>query len=658
MRNFKGKNIELLGPAGNFEIFESVVMSKCDAIYLGGQAFNMRMIRKGFNFTDDELIRASDLAHENGKKIYITVNNLIEEDQLDQLKVYLGFLDEKVKPDALIVQDMAVLQLVKEMELNLELHASVMMNVHNLDMIHLLEKEGVTRVVLSREMSLETVKELGERTHVEFEYFTHGDMCITHGSQCYYSSLLFGMSSNRGRCLKPCRWWFNTGSGSEQEERAFPLAVKDLALYRHLPEMIEAGVNTFKIEGRMREKGFITELVNLYGEALDRYIDNPAAYDSGAGYAYIENTKKRDLSVGYAFGNPGKKNLNTRHEGTGKFYSTGKMFSTPTAEKEIDAADQLRIEKVLNTYSHDGVGSQKISVKVQTVEQAKRAIELGVDRVYLAGDVYAPNQPFTVSQVQALKSRLNAHQEIYVTTPRMMDETQTAQFTEDLKQYEGLADGILVTQMGVLAQCENRTGINSGNTEGADVIDASKTIEVTEASRKWPLAGDYSLNVYNSESKRWYAEHGLDTITASIEMNASQLGALTGSFTGNAAQAASGKFEKEASGLELIVYGRLTSMYFDHDFFEALNTTGDVCLLTNEAGVYEIYRDQFKKTHLLTTHTLNLLPIIKTIRKLNVDMLRIEAQLMTTEELTTVVSALKNDMPFITEKQTFGALRF
>ncbi len=401
MRKYKGRNIELLAPAGNFKIFESIVQSACDAIYLGGQAFNMRMIRKGFNFSDDELIQAVKLAHRHDKKLYITVNNLIEEAQIEPLKDYLRFLDEQVKPDALLVQDMAVLQLVKELGLHLNLHSSVMMNVHNLDMIDLLEKEGVSRVVLSREMSLEDVKHISQQTHVELEYFTHGDMCITHGSQCYYSSLLFGMSSNRGRCLKPCRWWFNTGRDADVKAHTFPLAVKDLSLYQHLPDMLDAGVNTFKIEGRMREKDFITDLVNLYGNALDAYINSPQTYDRSLGYDHIENTKKRDLSTGYAFGNPGADNLNTRHEGTGKFYSTGKMFSTPTTEKEIDRDDQKRIMRVLDPYCVKTEHKQKVSVKVQTMEQAQTAIALGVDRIYLAGDVYSPNQPFTAGWLKS-----------------------------------------------------------------------------------------------------------------------------------------------------------------------------------------------------------------------------------------------------------------
>jgi len=613
MRSFDGKQVELLAPAGNFEIFESIVHSKCDAIYLGGQAFNMRMIRKGFNFSDDELVQAAKMAHQNDKKLYITVNNLIDEDQLDDLKTYLKFLDEKVCPDALIVQDMAVLQLIKTMGLGLEVHSSVMMNVHNLDMIKLLEQEGVTRVVLSREMSLEEVHFISERTDVELEYFTHGDMCIAHGSQCYYSSLLFGMSSNRGRCLKPCRWWFDTGNGKKE----FPLAVKDLSLYRHLPQMIEAGVGTFKIEGRMREKGFITDLVNMYGDALDRYIKDPTNYNAYGDYDRIYETRKRELSTAYAFGNPGSDNINTLHEGTGKFYSTGKMFSIPTPEKNIDDVDQLKIENILSEYKTvkkiPGNISKKISVKVQNMDQAQAAIDLGVDRVYLAGDIYYPQRPFDVNQIRSLKNSMKTHQELFVTTPRMMNETQKQAFAEEMDNYKDIVDGILITQMGALSFNET-----------------------------WKLAGDYTLNIYNSEAKTWYDEHGLGSATSSIEMTASQLG----------------KLSSKSSDLELVVYGQLASMYFEHDFFDVLDEKGDVCEIKNEAGVYTLLKDQYNKTHLLTTHSLNLLPVMDQIRSLNIDIFRIEAQSMSTEELEGVIKALKEGRDYKGEQQTFGALRF
>ncbi len=133
------------------------------------------------------------------------MNNLFSHEDIHVARDYLLFLND-VQPDGLIIQDLAVLQLVKELSLNLPLHASVMMNVHNLAMIHGLKERGISRVVLSREMSLDQIKYIKTQTDMEIEYFTHGDMCIAHGSQCHYSGILFGMSSNRGRCLKPCRW--------------------------------------------------------------------------------------------------------------------------------------------------------------------------------------------------------------------------------------------------------------------------------------------------------------------------------------------------------------------------------------------------------------------------------------------------------------------
>lgn len=616
MRSFRGKIVELLAPAGNFEIFESIVQSKCDAVYLGGQAFNMRMIRKGFNFTNEELVAARQLAHEKGKKLYITVNNLIEEGQLEDLKTYLKFLAADVQPDALIVQDMAVVKLIGDLGLNLEIHASVMMNVHNLDMIKVLEKEGVTRVVLSREMTLEQVRAISGQTDVELEYFTHGDMCIAHGSQCYYSAMLFGMSSNRGRCLKPCRWWFDT----EQAKRDFPLAVKDLSLYSHLPELLEAGVHSLKIEGRMREKGFITNLINWYGDALDAYIADPKVY-APKDMDKIEETKKRELSAGYAFGKPGASNINTLNEGTGKFYSTGKMFSTPTAEREIEEGDRRRIAGALDAHALTEPNQKKLSVKVQTMDQAQAAIRNGADRIYLAGDVYLPNVPLSGEHVKGLRASMSEGQELFLTTPRMMDEAQKTEFAERVEAMRDSIDGILIAQMGAI--CLKSIG-NDGS------------------GKNLRLVGDYSLNVYNSEAAKWYKNHGLESVTASLELSAGQLGAMS----------------VEAEGLELVVYGQLPAMYFEHDFFEALGESGTQLKLSNEAGTYTILKDQFDRTHLLTTRKLNLTPVMDGMGRLGVDTLRIEAQLMETEEIEAVIKAIRSGTATREDQGTFGALRF
>lgn len=165
----------------------------------------MRLMRKGFNFSLEEITEAVKIAHGLGKKVYVTVNNLLNEGELEEAEAYLRFL-ESAGPDAIIVQDFAVLSLVREMGLNIKVHSSVMMNVHNVEMVRALQEMGVTRVVTSREMDLMTTRYLQQATGMELEYFVHGDMCSVHGANCYFSSMVFGMSSNRGKCLKPCRW--------------------------------------------------------------------------------------------------------------------------------------------------------------------------------------------------------------------------------------------------------------------------------------------------------------------------------------------------------------------------------------------------------------------------------------------------------------------
>ena len=169
-RYFNNQAVELLAPVGNFEIFKEVIHSGADAVYLGGKIFNMRMHRKDFNFTNEELEEAIKIAHSLKKKIYITVNNLLSSYDLTQAEDYLRYL-EKLGPDALIVQDMSVIDLIRTLGLNLNIHSSVMMNVHNFETIKALEELGVTRVVTSRDIDLKTIKQFSVRTNMEFEYF-------------------------------------------------------------------------------------------------------------------------------------------------------------------------------------------------------------------------------------------------------------------------------------------------------------------------------------------------------------------------------------------------------------------------------------------------------------------------------------------------------
>ena len=621
MRYFNGKKIELLAPAGNFEIFKSILETGCDAIYFGGQRMNMRLIRKGFNFTDEELREAVQLAKAKGKATYITLNNLLEEDELDDLKAYLRLLED-IGPTGIIVQDLAVVKAVRELGLKLEVHASVMMNIHNLHMIKTLEAYDVKRVVLSRETTLAEAAVFHANTDIELEYFTHGDMCVTHGAQCYYSSMLFGMSSNRGKCLKPCRWWFDQEDGAQH----FPLAVKDMSMITHLPEMIQAGITSFKIEGRMREAEFITSLIEQYAAVLDRYIADPMGYETQDAEAWVYENRKRDLSTAYAFGNPGVANINTRYEGTGKFYSTGRMFSTPTKEHGIQAE---QTEKILNQLEHitsksQSSASTQISVRVDDLAGARAAIQAGADRVYLSLDVFEPKRKFTLEDVRSVIKE-KGHSEIFLGMPRMMDDLQMENLKAWVERLPEL-DGLLVTHLG---------GIHAFKNKGLKLI------------------GDFSLNIFNHEAAEFYREAGLDAVTASIEMTATQLA----------------QFVDRTEAVELIAFGNLTTMYMSHDLYKAHDLSdGRDLILKNEAGAYLVKRDVFGKCHLISQLKLNLAAVL---HKLPVSSVRIEGALESPESLAQKIRQFKEviasgstpsisplDVDNTPELYTYGSLIF
>ncbi len=592
MRVFRDKKIELLAPAGNFEIFKAIVDSGCDAIYFGGQRMNMRMIRKGFNFSDEELKEAIGLAKEKDKATYITLNNLLDHEESEAVTDYLRYI-ESIGPAGIIVQDMAVLDRVNQLGLDIEVHASVMMNVHNLEMIHALEKKGVKRVVLSRETTLAEARYFHDHSGVELEYFTHGDMCIAHGAQCYYSAMLYGMSSNRGKCLKPCRWWFDI-----EGKRQFPLAVKDMSMIAHLPEMIHSGITSFKIEGRMREKDFIVNLINHYGEVLDRYIEDPIGYDYRTQEKWIYENRKRDLSTAYAFGNPGLSNINSRYEGTGKFYSTGKMFSTPTEESEIEPQQVKALKTVFN---HSGQIPKKLSVRVESMTQAKLAIREGVHRIYLAADVFEPLKAFTVYDLEAL-SDIKGNTELFVCTPKMMNETQFERYTAWLEKVKHKIDGLLITNLGAL--------------------EAFKYLK----KEGLVLVGDYSLNIFNKHAAAFYVDEGLDEVTPSIELPGKELKALIDS----------------GYAFEVVTHGKLTTMYLSHDLYEAYETSTDFNLIfENEAGEYLVKRDVFGKNHLLMQKYYTLLPVVSQLGSHSV---RIEAQSMDDQTLLAVIKAHKRGL--------------
>ena len=248
------KKIELLAPAGSYEGFEAALGAGADAVYVGGSAFGARAYAK--NFEPEELLEAIDMAHIHGKKLYLTVNTLLKNKELEgRLYAYLAPYYE-AGLDAVIVQDLGVFSFIRKNFPGLALHASTQMTITGPKGMRFMEQQGASRVVAARELSLEEIAQMHRESPIEIEAFVHGALCYCYSGQCLMSSMFGGRSGNRGRCAQPCRLPYQTAAGGEGfrgKEDLCPLSLKDMNTIEILPQIIGAGVTSLKIEGRMKQ---------------------------------------------------------------------------------------------------------------------------------------------------------------------------------------------------------------------------------------------------------------------------------------------------------------------------------------------------------------------------------------------------------------------
>lgn len=596
MRTFLGKPIELLAPVGHYAIFKELLHSKADAFYLGGKQLNMRMHRSQFNFSLKEMEAAIHEAHAVGKKIYVTVNNLVSSDKLESAKTYLREL-ERIQPDALIIQDLAIVSLIQEMNLNLEMHASVMMNVHNKKTIEYLQTQGFTRVVASREVDLKTVRNWVDQTGIEIEYFTHGDMCGINGATCYYSSLVFGQSSNCGRCMKPCRWHYQSLYQGQLYDTDYPLAVKDMWMYPHIPEMIESGIVSFKIEGRMREADFLLPIINAYGDAMDRYLADPLNYDRNKDSDALFENRKRDPYQSFAFGNPGASAINRRYEGTGYFYSHGRVFSKPVDEHEIKdwELDTLKGQ----TMANHAAGSPALLVSLQTEEQLTLALKSKVDQIEIATECFDGNKGISMGTIHSVvRNHPNRH--FVIRLPRAAQDHELARLEQWLSVHQAWLKNRVILRVSTIGQA---------------ILVKQFGIQVT---------GDLGLNLYNEKTANRLLDEGFESGIASIELKAKDLWSLAG---------------KSKLPLELVVFGSPTLMLSDLDFVQHLEGkqpshpessryfSDEVLVLRDDNGFeHPVYRDQFKRNHVRLNKDLNLAALWPTLKTHGFSSLRLEME--------------------------------
>jgi len=255
--------VELLSPAGDLEKLKIAYLYGADAVYIGGRNYSLRANAK--NFSLDEIKEATEFAHSLGKKIYVTVNIVFHNDDLNGLEEYLKSLSD-IKIDAVIASDIVVLHLSNKIKASYELHLSTQSSVLNEGAALFYKNLGVTRIVLAREASAKDIKKIKEETNLELECFVHGAMCTSISGRCILSNYCTNRDANRGGCAQICRWLFNT----ELTEQPFSMTSKDLNLISHIKEMIEIGVNSFKVEGRMRGIYYIATIIQTYRELIDK----------------------------------------------------------------------------------------------------------------------------------------------------------------------------------------------------------------------------------------------------------------------------------------------------------------------------------------------------------------------------------------------------
>ena len=285
---------ELLAPAGDLERLKIAILYGADAVYIGGPILGLRA--NAINFTFDEIKEGVEFAHEHNARVHVTVNIVLHNKEIKEVIKYLKKL-EKCGVDAIIVSDPTVIELAKA-NTNLEIHLSTQKSTLNVEAAKFFKKQGVKRIVLGRETTKSDIKEIIENVDVDIECFIHGAMCSAISGRCVLSNVFTGRDANRGGCAQICRWDFDLYNDNDElikGEKPFTFCAKDLSMLKYIPDMIDLGITSFKIEGRMRSVYYIATVVSVYRKVIDEYFDNPDNYKYNKEYEKIlRNVANRD----------------------------------------------------------------------------------------------------------------------------------------------------------------------------------------------------------------------------------------------------------------------------------------------------------------------------------------------------------------------------
>lgn len=379
----KNRPIEVLAPAGSMECLKAAILNGADAVYLGGEMFGARAYAG--NFKKEELLEAIDYVHLYGKKLFLTVNTLMKEEELPLLPVFLKpFYEQGL--DAVIVQDLGAVALIRKHFPKLEIHASTQMTITGVHGARIAKKMGAKRVVPARELSLEEIKEIKDDTGLDMECFVHGALCYCYSGQCFMSSMLGGRSGNRGRCAGTCRLPFYL-DGEKNTKNAYPLSLKDLCTIEHLPEILEHGVDSLKIEGRMKGPRYVGEVTRIYRKYVDLYLSGkPYKVEPQDLKILMEVFNRGGFTGGYYKEYHGKDMMSMKrpdHQGllVGKISKLMKGKISFTTKEDIHKGDVLQIrinpeEKVELTSPSEFKAGSNVILNGQKMKKLHEGMEI------------------------------------------------------------------------------------------------------------------------------------------------------------------------------------------------------------------------------------------------------------------------------------------
>ena len=370
--------IEILAPAGSMESLIAAMNKGADAVYLGGNKFSARAYAS--NFDNDNMIKAVDYVHSYGAKVYVTLNTILKENEIEEAVRYVGFLYE-IGVDAIILQDLGLLKRIKEEYPDFEIHASTQMTIHNGEGALFFKERGFHRIVLSRELSIDEVKYISKDLGIETEIFVHGALCISYSGQCLMSSMIGGRSGNRGRCAQPCRMEYTLKGENLGERKAYLLSPKDTCTIENVKDIIDSGTYSLKIEGRMKRAEYVAGVVDNYKKAVDKELYNTEYNISKGKRELLQLFNRGGFSTAYLHKNLGKDMMSFNHPRNtgvplGKIEKNGEII----LKESISIGDGFR-------FRDTGFNINKIIKDGLEVKEAKRGEKVKIfPTAYKPGD--------------------------------------------------------------------------------------------------------------------------------------------------------------------------------------------------------------------------------------------------------------------------------